>query len=166
MAIDQSKFPNTWHIDDDEIVEAIWHREDDGFSVTRSQSLADRLQEAGKLHRDEAGVPAVHRELERRMLALARAKRLQHQGGDYALVEPVESARYVLKLGGEKKDVTYSLYDQGDLGPFEMADLLSNLTGFRREFIVGTKLALITPGDTMTLKFGVSPIRFIITQRV
>lgn len=159
--IDQTKFPITWHITDDEIVEAIWHREDDGNAATRGPSLAAALWD-----RLDDQPTEVHRELEQRMLALAQAKRLTHHQGDYALIEPVESARYVLKLRGEDENITYPIAVDGELGPFEMAELLSNLTGFRREFIVGTKLAAIQPHETITLKSGATPIRLIITRRV
>jgi hypothetical protein len=162
MEVDREKFPRTWFVDDSDIIDAIYGREQDGFSVTRSQSLADRLNETGKLDDANASDVKVRRELERRMLELVRQKKLVHEGGDYALVEPDENALYSLRLTGEKPDVSYRLQGSEQHRAVQMAETIGNLTGYRPEYILFTVLGLMQPGTTTTLKHGISPIRFII----
>lgn len=165
--ITEEKYPRTWFIEDSDIIEAIWRREDDGFSVTRSQSLADRLAEARKLDDEEAGDAKLHRELERRMLELVREKKLAHDNGDYSLIEPSEDARYTLVIGGEKGryPIDVAPFPATDAGVWKLADVLSDLTGFRREFLVATRLAYIQPGKKASFRFGIGPIKFIVERK-
>jgi hypothetical protein len=165
--VTQEKFPRTWFIEDSDIIEAVWQREDDGFSVTRSQSLADRLAEAGKLDNEEAGEAKLHRELERRMLELVREKKLAHNDGDYFLIEPSEDARYTLVLGGEegRYPIDVAPFPATDADIWKLAEVLSDLTGFKREFLVATKLAHIQPGKKASFRFGIGPIKFIVERK-
>lgn len=164
MEVDRQKFPSTWYVDDSDIIDAIFGREQDGFSVTRSQSLADRLNETGKLDDANASDVKVHRELERRMLELVRQKKLVHESADYALPEPDEMALYSLRLAGEDPDTSYSLRGSEQHRAVQMAETIGNLTGYRPEYILGTVLALMRPGTVTTFKVGISPIRFIIAR--
>jgi hypothetical protein len=165
--ITQEKYPRTWFIEDSDIIEAIWRREDEGFAVTRSQSLANALAETSNLADTEAGDAKLHRELERRMLELVREKKLAHDNGDYYLVEPPEDARYTLVIGGEKGryPIDVAPFPATEASVWKLAEVLSDLTGFRREFLVATKLAFIQPGKKVSFKFGIGPIRFIVERK-
>lgn len=162
--MDQGKFPHTWHIEDADIIDALWHRESDGAHITRAPALAAELANMNKLYDEDAEKRPVHRELERRLLTLARAKKLVHGNGDYSLVDPVEHAIYSLRIRGEKPDEFYTLHDASSHRALQMAELLANLTGFRADYILATRLALIPPGETHTYTVGVTPIKFIITR--
>jgi hypothetical protein len=159
---DDKKFPRTAHIDDADIIDAIYRREMDGHSVTRGHSLAAALHDRIDEHPPSR---ATERELDRRMLKLSRERKLQlGEDGDYSLVEPLPGSLYTLRLRGEDPEEFYRLQGKDIYNADELAKLLGNLTGFRWEYILLTRLAHVQPGESATYG-SIGPVKFIVTRR-
>lgn len=152
-------------VTDGEIREGFYNHESDGHTVTHISSLGAAMQDAGTIHVNERRDRAFMRELGGRCKKMVEAGTLEAVNSGYRLPEPPAGARFTLALKGERDDVQYAIEGHGTLDPSALADLLSNITGLRADYIRRVVLsAIVAPGKARQMKVGFAPLRLILER--